>query len=410
MSARSIGAPATAIASVPLLAFLLSACGQFGGDRSRVAAAPPPLSAPTTPVQSRPLAGAAQPGAIGTGSVKVALILPLTQNGGASNLGRSLRNAAELAYAEAGTNDLQIIVKDDRSTPDGARDAAQAAVAEGAELILGPVTAVDLREAAKVAKAADRPIIGFSTDSASASRGVYLLSFLIEGYVDREVEYAASHGKHSFGALVPDNDYGNVALAEIQSAAARLGVRVEAIERYKPAAPAEAVARMAAALPRIDALIIPDAPDDMPAVAAALTANAIDGAKVQILGSNLWGDPAVLKLPALQGAWFAATETAGFTGFAQRYRAKFGADPARVATLSYDAVSVAAALAHAAATPHYSQDALTNTSGFNGADGLFRFRPDGPSERGLAVFQVAGGSATVIGAAPRSFSSNPSGI
>ena len=78
-----------------------------------------------------------------------------------------------------------------------------------------PVTAVDLREAAKVAKAADRPIIGFSTDSASASRGVYLLSFMIEGYIDREVEYAAQHGKHSFGALVPDNDYGNVALAEI---------------------------------------------------------------------------------------------------------------------------------------------------------------------------------------------------
>ena len=59
-----------------------------------------------------------------------------------------------------------------------------------------------------------------------------------------------------------------------------------------------------------------------------------DGSKVQILGSNLWGDAAVLKLPALQGAWFAATETAGFSGFAQRYRAKFGSEPARVATLS----------------------------------------------------------------------------
>ena len=407
MSARTIGASVTALA----LASLLSGCGQFsGGDQPRVSAAPPPLSAPTTPVQSRPLASAAQPGAIGTGPVKVALILPLTQNGGASNLGRSLRNAAELAFSDAGTTDLQILVKDDRSTPDGAREAAQAAVAEGAELILGPVTAVDLREAAKVAKASDRPIIGFSTDSASASRGVYLLSFLIEGYVDREVEFAASRGKRSFGALVPDSDYGNVALAEIQSAAARLGVRVEAIERFKPGAPAEAVARMAAALPRIDALVIPDTPDDMPAVASALAANGVDGSKVQILGSNLWGDAAVLKLPALQGAWFAATETAGFSGFAQRYRAKFGSEPARVATLSYDAVSVAAALAHAPASPHFSSDALTNTSGFNGADGLFRFRADGPNERGLAVFQVANGTATVISAAPRSFASNPSGF
>lgn len=407
MSARSIRASAAAMA----LASLLSACGQFGGaDRPRVAAQPPTLAAPTTPVRASPLASSAQPGAIGTGPVKVALILPLTQNGAPSNLGRSLRNAAELAFNDAGTTDLQILVKDDHATPDGAREAAQAAVAEGAELILGPVTAADLREAAKVAKAADKPIIGFSTDSASASRGVYLLSFLIEGYVDREVEFAASRGKRSFGALVPDNDYGNVALAEIQSAAARLGVRVEAVERYKPGSPGEGVARMASALPRIDALIIPDTPEDMPAVASALAANGIDGGKVQILGSNLWGESAVLKLPALQGAWFAATETAGFAGFAQRYRAKFGAEPARVATLAYDAVSVAAALAHAPATPHFGADALTNTSGFNGADGLFRFRPDGPNERGLAVFQVANGTATVISAAPRSFTSNPSGF
>ncbi len=391
-------------------ASLLSACGQFGGDRPR-AAATPPLSAPVTPVQSRPLAGAAPIGAIGSGPVKVALVLPLTQaNGGASGVGVSLRNAAELASADAGTNDLTILVKDDHSSPDGARDATQAAISEGAELIIGPVFAPDLREAAKVAKAADKPVIGFSTDTSTAAKGVYLLSFLIEGYVDRVVDYTASHGKKSLGALVPDSDYGNVALAEYQQAAAKLGVRVEAIERYKPGAPADAVARIATALPRIDALFIPAPPDDMPAIAAALAADGVDGAKVQILGTGLWVDPKVLKLPALQGAWFAAPENAGFAGFAQRYRAKYGTEPSRIATLSYDAVSLAAALAHGPASPHFTADLLTSSSGFNGADGVFRFHPDGPNERGLAVLQISGGATTVLSAAPRSFSSSPSGF
>ena len=392
-------------------ASLLSACGQFGtgGDRPRVAS--PPLAARVTPVQSHPLASAAPLGAIGNGPVKVALILPLTQNnGGASAVGVSLRNAAELAYADAGTTDLTLLVKDDRSTPDGARDATQAAIGEGAELVLGPVFAPDLREAARVAKAADKPVIGFSTDTSTATKGVYLLSFLIEGYVDRVVDYAASHGKTSLGALVPDTDYGNVALAECQQAAAKLGVRVEAIERYKPGAPADAVARIAAALPRIDALFVPGTPDEMPAVASALTANGVDSAKVQILGTGLWVDPKVLKLPALQGAWFAAPENAGFTGFAQRYRAKYGVEPSRIATLSYDAVSLAAALAHGPASPHFTQDLLTSASGFNGADGVFRFRPDGPNERGLAVLQISGGATTVLSAAPRSFTSGPSGF
>ena len=55
-----------------------------------------------------------------------------------------------------------------------------------------------------------------------------------------------------------------------------------------------------------------------------------------------------------------------------------------------------------------SADNLTSSSGFNGADGVFRFRPDGPNERGLAVLQIASGTTTVLSAAPRSFSDSPS--
>ena len=49
---------------------------------------------------------------------------------------------------------------------------------------------------------------------------------------------------------------------------------------------------------------------------------------------------------------------------------------------------------------------LTNASGFNGADGLFRFRPDGQNERGLAVMQVRANAASVVSPAPRSFAAS----
>ncbi|MGH6852061.1 MAG: penicillin-binding protein activator, partial [Methylocella sp.] len=62
---------------------------------------------------------------IGSGPARVALILPMTQASGPSVVGTSLRNAAELAWAEAGNNDITLLVKDDRSTPEGARAAAQ---------------------------------------------------------------------------------------------------------------------------------------------------------------------------------------------------------------------------------------------------------------------------------------------
>lgn len=395
------------IAAAVSLAALLAGCGQtlsggpFGGGNG----AEPPLAAPTTAVQAKPLAGASS-SQIGNGPDKVALILPLTQNGNPSTVGTSLRNAAELAFAESGSNDLTILVRDDRSTPDGAREAAQGAINEGAELLLGPVFAGDVREAARVARAANRPVIGFSTDAGAAQHGVYLLSFLIESYVDRIADYAAQQGKKSFAALVPENDYGNVALAAFQQAAARNNVRVEAIERYTPGTLNAAVARIAGGLPQIDALFIPDQADAMPGVATALAANGIDSHKVQILGTGVWNDGRVLKLPALQGAWFATPENAGFNAFAQRYRAKYGGDPARIATLAYDAVSLVAALARTQGAQRFAEATLTNSSGFNGADGVFRFKPDGSNERGLAVLQINGGAATTLSPAPRTFGGN----
>jgi hypothetical protein len=46
---------------------------------------------------------------------------------------------------------------------------------------------------------------------------------------------------------------------------------------------------------------------------------------------------------------------------------------------------------------------LTNPSGFAGIDGIFRFKPDGTNERGLAVMRVTPSGAQIISPTPRSF-------
>ena len=74
-----------------------------------------------------------------------------------------------------------------------------------------------------------------------------------------------------------------------------------------------------------------------------------------------------------------------------------------MATLAYDAVSLAAALARAQGSQRYSQSSLTSPTGFNGSDGVFRFRRDGQSERGLAVMEMSNGATNVVSPAPRSF-------
>lgn len=370
---------------------ILAACSPVGQQRAQA-----PLAAPTAPVEAQSLAAPA-------GGAKVALILPLTQNGAPSNVGQSLRNAAELAAAEAGGN-VTLIVKDDLSSPEGARQATQAALAEGADVVLGPLYAPNVREAARAARAADKIVIGFSTDAATASRGVYLLSFLIENYVDRVVDFAVSRGKKSFAVLAPESDYGNVALAEFQDVAARRGVRVAAVERYARGDANAAIRRLSANAGQFDALFIPEQADAMTSIAGLLSSANLDAKRVQILGTGLWNDARVLALPALQGAWFAAPDTSGYNDFAGRYRARYNADPARIATLAYDATALASALARAQGPGAFTEQTMTNASGFNGVDGIFRFRADGLNERGLSVLAVGNGATSVVSPAPRAFS------
>ncbi|MCJ9707325.1 penicillin-binding protein activator, partial [Bradyrhizobium sp. SHOUNA76] len=168
----------------------------------------------------------------GTGGVKVAVILPLSAAGNAGLAAQSMRNAAEMALAEFQNPNIQLLIKDDNGSPQGAQASAQQAVDEGAEIILGPLFAQSVPAVAQVARTRGISVIAFSTDSSIAGRGVYLLSFLPESDVNRIVEYSASIGKRSVAVLVPDNAYGNVVEAAVKAAVPRRGGRIVAFERY----------------------------------------------------------------------------------------------------------------------------------------------------------------------------------
>jgi len=352
--------------------------------------------------QAGPSGPAEQPAAVGTGQVKVGLILPLSASGNAGVAAQSMRNAAEMALAEFQNPNIQLLIKDDGGTPQGAQQGTQQALDEGAEMILGPLFASSVPATAQLARAKGVSVIAFSTDSSVAGRGVYLLSFLPESDVNRIVDYAASTGKRSFAACLPDNAYGNVVEATFKLAAGRKSGRIVAFEKYGAdrAAPARTVAQ---ALNQADALFLADDGESVVTTADALTAAGANLKNIQLLGTGLWDNPRVFASPALQGGLYAAPDPAGFRSFSGRYRAKFGADPVRTATLAYDAVALVAALAKTQGGQRFSPEVLTNPSGFAGIDGLFRFRSDGSNERGLAVMRVASGGSQPVAGSPKSF-------
>src|ERR1700683_1176456 len=235
------------------------------------------LNSFTSPAAAPQSAQAPLGATIGTGEVKVGVILPLSAGGNAGIAGQSMRNAAEMAIAEFNAPNIQLLVMDDGGTAEAGRRAAQQALDQGAEIILGPLFAQSVSVVGQVARARNIPVIAFSTDTNVASAGVYLLSFLPESDVERIVQYAASTGKRSYAALIPDNPYGTVVEAAFKQAVARRNGQLIALERYPHdkagmAGPIRNVAQTAA---RIDALFIPDGGDTVPDIVQALAGGGV---------------------------------------------------------------------------------------------------------------------------------------
>ena len=240
-----------------------------------------------------------QPLAVGAGQVKVGLILPLSAAGNAGVAAQSMKNAAEMALAEFQNPNIQLLIKDDGGSAQGAQQVTQQALGEGAEIILGPLFAASVPATAQLTRARGVSVIAFSTDSSVAGRGVYLLSFLPESDVNRIVDYSASIGKKSFAALLPDNAYGNVVEAAFKQAVGRKG-RIVAFEKY--ASDRSAAARtVAQSLGSADALFIADDGESVVATADALTAAGANLAQYPAARHRAVGQSARLYEPCAAG-------------------------------------------------------------------------------------------------------------
>jgi branched-chain amino acid transport system substrate-binding protein len=110
----------------------------------------------------------------------------------------------------------------------------------------------------------------------------------------------------------------------------------------------------------------------------------------------------VLEEAALREGWFAALPPETMNAFRNRYQTAFGAQPQQLAALAYDATALVVIVARDLGDRDFSQLNLTNPEGFSGATGLFRLRPDGLADHGLAILEVDGAATRTIDPAPSS--------
>jgi ABC-type branched-subunit amino acid transport system substrate-binding protein len=391
-------------------AAMLCGCSVSGGQSGIGEGGANTMSSELTP----PPTGATIPRSNST--VVVGLILPLSGAGGTGMIAKAMRQAAEMAIMEHNNADLQLVVKDDRGTPDGARAAATELIRDGAEIILGPLFAKNVTAVAPVARAAPVPVVAFSNDPTVSGGNVYLLSYLTQSEITRVVTYAAAAGHKRYAALVADDAQGRALEPEFRAAVARTGGSVLAIERYGQEANGmvapiqrlrDVIKASAEEGGRIDAVFIPASEDALPQIAAVVPHLGTEGDTIKLLGTSGWGTSTVAGDGRLAGAWFAAPDPRGWRDFSERFAKTYRTMPPRLASLAYDAVGVVAAFAGEPRGSRFTLANLARPSGFAGADGSFRFAPNGLIERDLAILELKEYGPTVIDVAPSSMQDRP---
>ncbi len=354
----------------------------------------------------------------GRDTKRLALLLPFSaRSNGLKAQAASMLRAAELAVFEREEADVLLIALDTQGTADGARSAAKSALDSGADIILGPIIANNVKAASNVAARSNTPLLSFSNDPSVAGNGTYLLSFPPEAEVKRIVEYAASTGTTRFAVMGPDSTYGRRVTRAYEQAVRSVGGEITAKETYKgndisvmqePAqrlaayhAEGEKLAKANGGITPLsyEAILLPEGGNALRSLAPLFPYYEVDPADVQFMGTGRWNNADTAREPALNRGIFAGPDKDAQQPFLDSYDRSYGEDPTSLATLAYDAVTLGAYIADG--DPKTRRARAEHPAGFYGVDGLVSFGPDGQPNRGLTVYKINYGQFQVVDPAPR---------
>ena len=344
--------------------------------------------------------------------ITVAILTPDTDSRPSiRTLAKGLAQAAALSARTLGNRQLVLRGYDTGGTPEKAQLAAQQALSDGAQLIIGPLFSSSAAAVAPVAQSAGVPIIAFTTDQGVLRRGVYSLGYLPDAEVDRMLSYAAQRGIRKIGLLSPDTPYGGIVFRTVQNTAASYGVTVATVQPISPnfnqaAETGQRFADFYKNAPDTQGVLIATNGKPLQAIGAYLAYNDVLPSAVQYMGLGTWDDPETFREATLRGGWFPGLDPALKSEFETRYSGAYGGKPPAIAALAFDGVAIAGALiqrAQSTGQPPFTPQMIENPTGFRGMSGLFRFLPDGRNQRLLSILKVGRRQFEMLDPAPTTF-------
>ena len=340
--------------------------------------------------------------------VPVALLVPQSSEGTAQ-IAADLENAARLAAAQLDDLEIDLRVYDTAGDATVAASVAQQAIDEGAKIIIGPLYAEAANAAGTAVADEGINVLSFSNNTTIAGGNVFVLGKTFDNTARRIVSFAAEQGKERAMVIHSNRIDGLMGLNAFQSAADDKSLRIVSVQSFELTQESVVntvpLIRASAEIEDVDTLFLTSSSAGaLPLLAQLLPEAGLDPQDVQYVGLTRWDiPPQTLELNGLKGGWFAVPDLTRTENFSTQFQEQFGNRPHQLASLAFDGIAAIGALAQAGFDDILTREALTQPSGFQGVDGIFRLKDDGTNERGLAIATVQDKQVVIIDPAPRSF-------
>ncbi len=393
------------------------------------------------------------------GWVRIGLFVPLS--GKASNIGISLKQAAQIALFSTNNNKIILQYYDTNDVSLNIKDLTKKAISENVNIILGPLFGTEVHDISKIANSYGIPVISFSNDEKSLnSTNVYSINYLLSQEIDQIIGFSSAHGRKTISAIIPEDSNENIIIEAIKNSSDKYSSKIKNIVKYEKGnqtSIAEAVKIISDYQRRnniankiksflrekikkcsiedlsessedsentycdnikklektfssikavgqvdIDSIFVYGDTNDLISIGSYLLYYDIGNkSSVKIIGTSILDNKTIFAENGYSGAWFTGKNNIYSKSFESEYATIFNTKPSKLSMLSYDAVSVVSTISK---NGYFDSEKLNNASGFMGISGLFRFRENGRVNRAFEIKEVLPRTSRTILKSSKSFS------
>lgn len=355
-----------------------------------------------------PMAGPGGGAPASRDAVPVALLVPHgTSSAQEQQLAGDLEDAARMAVSDLSGVEIDLRVYGTSGQASQAQKAAVNAVDDGARIIIGPLHAESANAAAVAVASRNVNVLTFSNNATIAGGNLFVLGQTFQNTANRLAGYAVGEGTSRVVAVYSDNLAGRLGRSAIEQGLRRNGATLAGSVAYEfsqeGVLDAVPVIRDTVETNSADAIFLTaTTAGALPLFSQMLPENGLGPDRLQYIGLGRWDTPPqTLELSGVQGGWFVLPDPNRSARFESRFQSAHGAPPHPLAGLAYDGIAAVGALVTSG--QDLGRGSLTQTAGFKGVNGVFRLRPDGTNERGLAVATITDNQVRILSPAPQSF-------